>query len=265
MRNFFYNLISLLAVTGTLVTIVVTAVLVITPTEAEREAASVLPTAVVFPTDLPTATPTDTNTPGPPTLPPTFTNTPTFTFTPSPTFTDTPTITSSPTITPTPRDTDTPTATFTPSASPTITPSFTPTGPTPTFSPTPIPFPFILRDDVAFAGNSFNTLGCNWQGVGGQVVDVNGNPFGSGSLQVHVFDAEGTVDRTVLVGSSTLFNSQASWEVTVDNTINNRTYFVELQSSIGTIISPTYNFTFPQVCGQNAAIINFRQNPVFGG
>jgi len=263
MRNTLYNLISILGVIGSLVVIIGTAVLVITPTEAERAAASVLPTAVVFPTDLPTATPTATDTPGPPTFPPTFTPTPTFTFTPSPTFTMTPTITLSATITPTPRDTDTPTVTYTPSASATFTPSPTPTGPSPTFSPVPIPYPFILREEIAFTVNSFNTLGCNWQGVGGQVVDLNGNPVNA-SLQVHVFDAEGSVDRTVRVGSSTLFNGQASWEVTVSNAINNRTYFVELQTTLGTVVSPTYNYQFPQDCSRNAAIINFRQNPVGG-
>lgn len=263
MRNSIYNLISLLGVIGTVVVIVVTGVLVITPTEEEQNAASILPTAVIFPTDLPTDTPTATNTPGPPTFPPTFTPTPTNTFTPSPTFTETPTITLSATITPTPRATDTPTVTYTPSASPTVTPSPTPTGPSPTFSPVPIPYPFILREEIAFTTNSFNTLGCNWQGVGGQVVDLNGNPSTT-PLQVHVFDAEGSVDRIVRVGSSTLFNSQASWEVTVASAVNNRTYFVELQTTIGTVVSPTYNFQYPQDCSQNAAIANFRQNPVGG-
>lgn len=264
MRNLFYNLISLLGVVGTFVVIVVVVVLVVTPTEEERNAASVLPTAAGFPTETPSFTPTITDTPGPPTLPPTFTDTPTFTHTPSPTFTLTATITMSPTITDTPRDTDTPTVTFTPLVSPTSTPSFTPTGPTAIPTATAVPFPFILREDISFTNNVFNTLGCNWQGVGGQVVDASGNPT-SASLQVHVFDAEGTVDRTVRVGSSSLYNGQASWEVTVDSTVNNRTYFVELQSIIGTVISPRYNFTFPQACGQNAAIVNFAQNPVFAG
>lgn len=263
MRNLFYNLISILGVVGTLVVIVVTIVLVVTPTEAERQAASVVPTVAGFPTATPTYTPTITNTPGPPTLPPTFTDTPTFTPTPSPTFTLSPTITPSPTITSTPRDTDTPTITFTPSVSPTFTPSPTATGPTPIPTITTVPFPFILRDEIQFTNNVFNTLGCNWQGVGGQVVDINGNPV-TAALQVHVFDANQTVDRTVRVGSSTLYNGQGSWEVTVDSTVNNRTYFVELQSSLGTVISPRYNFTFPQACGQNAAIVNFRQNPAGG-
>lgn len=101
--------------------------------------------------------------------------------------------------------------------------------------------------------------------MGGQVVDVNGNPTGEGSLQVHVFDASGTVDRTVLVGSSTLFESQASWEISVDTTVNNRTYLVQLETSLGTKISPTYDLTFPQDCNRNGAIVNFRQNPFFGG
>jgi len=263
--RFVYNLITILGIIGSIVVIFGTTYLVVTPTAAEREAMNTLPTERAFPTLPPSATPTATDTPGPPTLPPTFTPTFTSTFTPTPSFTPTATITLSPTITSTPRATDTPTVTFTPSASPTVTPSLTPTGPTPTFTPTVIPFPFILREDIFFVNNNFNTLGCNWQGVGGQVVDTNGNPFGSGNLQVHVFDANGTIDRTVTVGSSTLFNGQASWEVAVDSTINNRTYFVELQSSIGTVISPTYNFTFPQTCDQNAAIVNFRQNPFFAG
>ena len=263
MRNNFYNLISLLGVLGTVVVIVVTAVLVVTPTDEERATAGILPTAVIFPTDLPTASPTATDTAGPPTFPPTFTPTPTNTFTPSPTFTLSPTITLSATITPTPRDTDTPTVTYTPAASATFTPSPTPTGPSPTFSPVPIPYPYILREEIAFAPNSFNTLGCNWQGVGGQVVDLSGNPV-TNSLNIHVFDAEGSVDQKVAVGSSSLFNGQASWEVTVSSAVNNRTYFVEVQSTIGTIISPTYNFQFPQDCSRNAAIVNFRQNPVGG-
>jgi len=260
-----YNLISLLAIIGSIVVIVGTVVLVVTPTEAELAELNALPTTAALPTLTPSHTPTATDTPGPPTLPPTFTPTFTQTFTPTPTFTDTPTITPSPTITTTPRDTDTPTVTFTPSASATFTLTPTPTGPTPTFTPTIIPFPFILREDIYFSQNIFNTLGCNWQGVGGQVVDVSGNPFTGNNLQVHVFDADGTIDRTVRVGSSTLFNGQASWEVSVDSTINNRTYFVELQSSIGTVISPTYNFTFRQTCEQNAAIVNFRQNPIQPG
>lgn len=256
------NLISLLASIATVFVIIGVIVLVLTPTAEQIEAANTLPTVVSFPTEVPSASPTATS--NRPTLPPTFTETPTTTFTPTPTFTLTSTITPSPTITTTPRDTDTPTVTFTPSISPTIVPTATATGPTATLPASVVPYPFILRESITFVPNSFNTLGCSWQGVGGQVVDSNGNPFGEGSLQVHVFSNDGNVDRIVLVGSSTLFNSQASWEAAVDTTVNNRTYFVQLETNIGTQISPTYNMTFPQDCNRNAAIVNFISNPTFG-
>jgi hypothetical protein len=235
-----YNIIAFFALVGSLSVIFGTAYLVVTPPADEWET---LPTLVEFPTLPPSRTPA-------PTLTPTLTHTPTATFTATATVTDSPSLTPSLTLVPT----DTPTLTMTPSPSPTATASLT---------PTISPFPFILQDTIYFEQNSLNALGCDWQGMGGQVVDTSGNPYGIGTLQVHVFDDSATIDRTVMVGSSS--SGQVSWEVALDSTINNLTYSVELQNETGTVISPTYRVTFPQLCTENVAIVNFRQNPAQTG
>ncbi len=213
---------------------------------------------------LPTAT--ITNTP----IPPTWTYTPTRTATPSNTPPPTASITPSLTITSTPGPTDTPTITptpsFTPTATPseTFTPSITPTGPTPTFTRTPSPFPFELQGGtVVFTANFANTAGCAWQGIGGQVFGLAGEPLTG--LQVRVSGGglgEGGAGVIVRTGSNTLYGP-SGWEQFVAGQTNNATYFVELLSPQGTVISPTVQVTFPNNCAQNLALVNFVQTRPF--
>lgn len=202
---------------------------------------------IIIPTplQLPTATPTHTPTSTPlPTFTPTATDTltPTVTFTPSPTISPTFTITSTPA----------PSATPGPSATPTLPPS--PTGPTDTPPP---PFPFALRDNqVILTNNDINSQGCNWQGIGGQVFDLQGNAFPN--LRVSVSDGAGTFQEFAVTGSNTLYG-ESGWEVPVGTAAENRTFFVELRSGEGTPISPVVQITFPGQCDSNRAIVNFTQ------
>ncbi|MEM6527927.1 MAG: hypothetical protein AAF653_06510, partial [Chloroflexota bacterium] len=156
----------------------------------EEQVAAQLPTMAVLPTLTPSVTNTATRV-LPPTLPPTFTHTPTITLTPTvtPTVTftpsSTPTITDTPSLTPTLESslTATPTATFTATATSSL-PSATPTD-------TRSPFPFTLRGgEVIFTPNRYNSAGCAYQGVGGQVFDIQGNGIGSG-IRVGVVDDQG--------------------------------------------------------------------------
>lgn len=260
-----YNFITGLALLGTLLVIGGTIAIVlttpprqITPAEQTQLAALLLPTITPSFTWTPTLTPTSTPTPLPPTLTPTPTETLTPTATDTPTFTPTP----SATITDTPAPTLTPSLTFTPVATdtPTLTP--TPTGPTPTFTPSPSPFLFRLRDTVQYVPNFANSAQCAWQGVGGQVINLNGTPF-VGNVFVRVFNNNFS-DR-VPIGSNSLYGSpgpngeNSGWEVRVENSINSQLYFVQLESPNGAVISETVQVQFRSSCDANAAIVVFVQ------
>lgn len=183
---------------------------------------------------LPTNTPTNT-----PLVPPTLT------FTPSPTITPTPFV--EPTQPPSPTQAG-PTATFTPA--PTLPPLVT--------GPTESPFPFAARDQVVFTQNFANTAGCNWQGIGGQVFDLNNQPLVN--IRVHVFGSG--VDLFAVSGSNTLYGV-SGWEIQLTNGITTNSYVVELQSAQGTIISPQIAINFPADCARNLAVVNFVQTRPF--
>ena len=243
-----YNLISLIFLGLTVLVIVLVVMRLAGPPMTPQTVAD-LPTPIVLPTLTPSFTPSLTQ-------PPTFTFTPTDTLTPVDTDTPTPTITVSATITDTPAPTFTPSDTPTPSISPTFTPSATPTGPTETPLPTLSPFLYDLRENqVIFTQNFANAAGCAWQGIGGQVFDINGTP--QNGLRIHVFSPE-FGERVVDSGSNTLYGA-GGWEQPVDNKINMLTYYVELRSPAGTTISPRITVTFPSDCARNLALVNFVQ------
>jgi hypothetical protein len=242
-----FNFISLIFLALTIIVIIAVALRVAGPAVTPQTVGE-LPTPFI----LPTLTPSNT---APPTLPPTFTSTPTNTQTPTDTLSPTPTITTSATITETPRATDTPSLTPTPSISPSPTPTETPTGPTPTLAPTVSPFLFDLREgQIIFTTNFANSAGCAWQGIGGQVLDQAGAAFNG--LRLHIFGGE--IDRRVDSGSNSLYGP-GGWEQPIDNKINPNTYYVELESQAGTVISPRITVTFPSDCTKNLALVNFVQ------
>jgi len=244
-----YNIVSILSLILTVVVVVVVGSLMLSPPPQQ---------VADLPTVRPTLTPTATFTPSDTPPPPTWTPTATETSTPTATFTATPTITLSPTITDTAAPTNTPSLTFTPSITNTATPSLTPTGPSPTFTPSQSPFPFGLRDtQITYTQNSFNSAGCAWQGVGGSVVDINGNPFGSGLFQVRVFNNE--FDAITTVGSNSFYDPASGWEIAVDSIISRDAYFVRLETLNAVAVSPDYLIQFPSDCAGNVAIVNFAQ------
>lgn len=242
-----FNFISIIFILLTVLWIAFVILRLLGPTvDVQTEAA--LPTPVTIPsltpsvTLPPSATPTDTSTP-------TETLTPTVTPTETPTLTVSPTITNTPGPTSTPTDTPTPPATFTPPA------TETPSGPTATFTATTSPFPFDLRgNEIVFTQNFANQAGCAWQGIGGQVFDLNGAALNG--LRIHVFGPN--IDRYVDSGSNTQYG-EGGWEQPVDNVINTNTYFVELQTTAGTVISPRVQVTFPGDCARNLALVRFIQ------
>ncbi|MCA0458717.1 MAG: hypothetical protein LCI00_32485 [Chloroflexi bacterium] len=246
-----YNVISLVFLALTILVIVfVISRLAGPPVERQQEVGSV-PTVAALPSLTPTPIPTTG-------LPPTFTFTPTDTLTPTTTLSPTATASIAPptsTITDTPRPTEPPTVTPTPSVSPTPLPTETPTGPTPTLAPTQNPYLFELRQgQVVLTQNYGNSAGCAWQGLGGQVFNTEGIPLDG--LKIHVFGTN--FDRIVDSGSNSLYGP-GGWEVPVDNKISAQSYYVELMSPGGTVVSDRIPVTFPSDCARNVAVVNFIQ------
>lgn len=224
--------------------------------EAAVPTVAVLPTltasATATATDLPTATPTPTQTLVP-SITPVPTQTPVPTATPlPPTATLTPIPSQTATATPPPTETGTATATATDTPPPTLEPS--PTGPTPS------PFPFDVRGGGAnFTTNFANTAGCAWQGIGGQVFDVNGSPLTN--IQVHVF-GDNNFDQYTVSGSNSLYGV-GGWEISVGTVTSPSSYIVELVTTQGTRISSQVAVTFPGDCTRNLALVNFIQTRPF--
>ncbi len=242
-----FNIISIIFLLLSIVVIIIVVSRLVGPPATAQDVGS-LPTPMELPSVTPSFTPL-------PTLPATFTPTPTNTLTPTDTLSPTPSVTTSPTITDTPAATSTPSLTPTPANSDTPVPTETPTGPTPTLEPSLSPFLFDLREgNVIFTSNFANTAGCAWQGIGGQVFDLGGAPMDG--LRLHVFG--GDIDRRVDSGSNSLYGA-AGWEMPVDNKITANTYYVELESQGGTVISPRITVTFPSDCTKNLALVNFVQ------
>jgi len=234
---------------------ILTIVFVITKLAGPPAERQITEAALPTPFVLPTLTPSPIPTTG---LPPTFTLTPTDTLTPTITLTPSPvppTAAPSSTITDTPSFTATPAPTETPAISPTPIPTETPTGPTPTLAPTQNPYLYELRQgQVIFTQNFANTAGCAWEGLGGQVFNNEGTPLNG--LKIHAFGTN--FDRTVDSGSNSLYGP-GGWEVPVDNKINAQTYYVELLSPGGTVVSARIQVTFPSDCARNVALVNFIQ------
>lgn len=185
---------------------------------------------------LPSATPTNAVLP----LPPTWT----------------------PTSSPVPLPTDTPTPTWT--LPPTPTPiTLTPTPP---FTPTPPPggYPYEVRAGFPKAiENIYHPeLGCNWMGVGGQVVDLSDAPVTGlivrlgGSLP-GVKIEENTLSLTGL--AITYGRSGYEFKLADQPIASRDSLWVQLINQAGTPISERVYFSTYDSCAQNLILIDFKQ------
>jgi hypothetical protein len=204
------------------------------------------------PTDTPTEVPLDTPTKAvvvvlPPTLTPaaqeeTSTRAPVNTVRPSLTPSTTPTLPPpTPTRTPTPTPTDTPTP-----------------GPSPTATNTRSAFPFT-KDLVSpqYLQNYANSAGCNWLGIAGEVIDVNGNPVSHGAYRVHVWDSG--VDAWVVVGDSPAYGP-SGFEQFLFDAPRVQEHNVQLETANGTAVSQVYRVQTRASCNQNLLYFVFAQN-----
>lgn len=225
------------------------------------EATLAPPTQAFFASVTPRPSWTPSFTP-PPTETPTVTVTVTITTSATNTATWTPTVTNTPPASPTltlsptntlppPTFTPTETPTFTPS--PTLTPTLTPTGPSATPPPTVSPFIFELQPGSLILRSNFaNPLGCNWQGIAGQVTTDRGEPLTG--IQVRVRPATGG-ELVTLSGTNTAYGP-SGWEIKVADVPNTASFTVELWAA-GQQVAQAVPIVFPGSCQQNLATLNF--------
>lgn len=191
----------------------------------------------------------------PPTLPPVLVL-PTATSTPlnvlPPTWTPAPTL--EPTITLTPRPTNTPTSTPTRIVlpSPTQTPTATAT----------LPPEFLLSGGVQHQrSTAVNGLPCTWMGVGGNIVDLDGNPVQG--LTVFLGGAYETkpLNKTTISGTAPVFG-EGGYEIQIadDPGPSNETMYVQLFSADGKSVSPQYFFRTYDECERNLIRLDFAQS-----
>lgn len=246
----FYNVLSLIFLGLTAIVLIV--VIVVASGDAPEDAPIELGELPVR-QELPTVTPSFTATVTPiPSATFTATNTPTPTNTPSETASLAPT----PTITDTPGPSLTPSNTPTASVSPTPQPTATPSAPTPTPTTTTSPFFFNVSGDIFLGPNTVNSAGCNWQGIGGSVINIDGSEATT-QYQIRVFGAG--IDRTILTGTNSFYGATSGWEVVIGNTITPQTYIVRIESAVGTPLSEDVQVTYPGDCNANLAIVRFQQ------
>jgi len=217
--------------------------------EEEQATPTLVATLAAPPTFTPTPIPIDT--PAVVILPPTNTPIPVGdTRTPVPINTLRPTLTPSASATfppPTPTKTPTPTSTNTPTP-----------GPTPTATSTRSAFPFT-KDDVSpqYLQNFANAAGCNWMGIGGTVLDLNGSPVPTGEYQVHVWDSG--IDVRVPVGGAPAYGP-SGYEQFLFDAPRIQENNVQLETINGTAVSQVYRVQTRASCNQNLISFGFVQN-----
>lgn len=248
--NRLYNILTIIFLVGAVVACGVTAALfLLTDSNDEERFVAALPTEFITSTPTITVTPSTSPTALPASFTPTFTPTltPTLTLTPVPSATTTPTLVPSETITTTPLPTSSPTQTNTP----------LPTDPVVgTLPPSPSPFLFALQNDPQYTSN-INASGCTWQGIGGQILDLNGNAYSS-PLTIRVVGGGLPSAREATSGSNTLYGN-GGYEVQLANGINTQTYFVQVFTSLGTPVTEQIQVVFPGTCDGNLALLTFQQ------
>ena len=149
-----------------------------------------------------------------------------------------------------------PTRTPTPTPTPTWTP--TPRGPTPTPSNTPSAFIFTkTSDSPIFLRNYANNAGCDWSGIAGEVLDVQGNPVAIGLYRVHIWD--GGIDQRIDTSSKREYGP-SGWEQFVFSEPVDRWFNIQLETVSGTPVSEVYRVQSKASCNENLLYFIFVQN-----
>ncbi len=229
-RDLVWNILTALFLLATVCILGVVAVIFINP----RSSLNPFPQPTVpIALQLPTSTPTPVNQ-----LPPTWTPT----LTPPPT--STPTVTPTrPPATPTTTPTRFVLPTWTPTATntPTPRPSFAPSANSPSWMPSP-------------------NHGCDWMGVGGQVLDSAGNPVNGITVFLGGKYEGKPIQLTTTTVSGTAFGD-GGYEIKLADDPNSvkETLYVQLYAADGAPVSRQVYFRTYDDCQKNLIRIDFAQ------
>ncbi len=141
--------------------------------------------------------------------------------------------------------------TMTPTRLTTVTPR-----PTPTVTPSPTRSPFTFTATINYQVHP--VLTCDWSGVAGTAVDLQGRPARGYMVQVN---GPGGFNWQVTVGSSPDYGP-GGWEVRLGGRQVAGTWYVRLYvaSDLKKPASETLEITLPGSCDRNLAFIRFQQN-----
>ena len=175
----------------------------------------------------------------------------------------TPTNTTIPTITRSPFPTETPTLTGTPFHIGTPTKAGEKPQPE-TATPTPGGMPFVLKQGspAALSSQAFRPSdGCNWMGVGGQVLDLKDAPVLGLIVQLGgVLQGKQLDPLNSITGTATQYN-RGGFEFTIsDHPIaTNGTLWIQLMDQAGLPLSEKVYFNTFADCDKNLVIVYFKQ------
>lgn len=207
------------------------------------------------PPTMPVTIALDTLTPTPKqVLPPTWTPTPTITLTPTETFTPEPTITPEPT-TEVPAD----------EAADAADAADAEAADAAAVSPADSDMPFVLHEgNPQYIPNLYHSeLGCDWMGVGGQVLSLNGAPVTGVVLRLGGQLAGQTVDLVTVSGIATKYGPAGYefdlTELVTGPTASSHSMWIQLLDQAGLAMSDQIYFDTYEECEKSTIIIYFKQ------
>jgi hypothetical protein len=142
----------------------------------------------------------------------------------------------------------------------TETPTITTTEGTPTITTTPMP----ASAEITYVANTtiYPASGCDWLGVGGQVLDAEGKPLQFQTIQLGGTLANQLVSRMTLSGNAPAYGASGFEFVLGDHAIaSTQTLWIQLFDSTSKPMTDKIFFDTHDGCDQNLVMIVFTKNP----
>lgn len=201
--------------------------------------------------------------PYPPVVIPPTVMIPTSTNTPIPSETPIPTLTPEPSATPLPTSTITPTPEVVNTQFVLILPTVSLEPTLPGQKNTVSPYPYVVQPGSPASVSSSimqPEVGCNWLGVGGQVVDLQGAPIVG--LRVQLYGSlRGEIKILTSITGTVNRYGPAGYELVLSDfpTESKSTLWIQLLDQAGGVLSDKVYFPTYASCDKNLTIINFKQ------
>jgi hypothetical protein len=161
----------------------------------------------------------------------------------------------------TPAPTNTPTLAPSPTSEITL-PADTGSAPQPTSDQT-AKYPFAIKGDpVAMANTVFHSdLNCNWQGVAGQVLSIQGSHMVGYRVHLQGYYNGKTIDLTTLSGGAQAWYGESGYEFKIGDTPIDSTakLTLQLEDQSGMAISDKVVLNTYSDCNKNLVLVYFQQ------